>query len=44
MLDKKGKSFWTFWHMKERNKGFIGKLLLHKIVSGVWFGLLGTAE
>lgn len=22
----------------------MGKLLLHKIVSGVWFGLLGTAE
>jgi hypothetical protein len=29
---------------KKRGLPFMGKLLLHKIVSGVWFGLLGTAE
>jgi hypothetical protein len=45
MLVKKGKSFGIFRHMKERKKkGFISKLLLQKIVSWVWFGLLGTAE
>jgi hypothetical protein len=42
---KKAKVLWDFpTYERKKKKGFISKLLLQKIVSGVWFGLLGTAE
>jgi len=43
---QKRQVLWDFptYERKEEEEGFMGKLLLHKIVSGVWFGLLGTLK